>query len=71
MSSCLFLNEKWKKFLAYNQYDWLHSVQFLIDNPEKMEKFGLDLYDNWEKNFSHKVLNLKLTEKIESLYENI
>ena len=36
-----------------------------------MEKFGLDLYDNWEKNFSHKVLNLKLTEKIESLYENI
>ena len=70
MSSCLFLNEKWKNLLSYNKYDWLNSVQYLIDNPVKMDKFGEDLHDNWKKNFSHKVLNLKLTEKIENLYEN-
>jgi hypothetical protein len=35
-----------------------------------MEKFRNDLHDNWKENFSHKVLNLKLTKKIERLYEN-
>lgn len=70
ISSTLFLGENCKSLISYSKYDWLKSVQFLIDNTSKAEDYGNYIYDKWKKNFSHQVLNSKFIEKIEQLYEN-
>ena len=57
----------YKKFLAYNKFDWLNSINFLINNKKLADKYGEFLQNKWKENFSHEVLNEKLISKIEDL----
>ena len=67
ISSIFFLTENYKKFLAYNKFDWLNSINFLINNKKLADKYGEFLQNKWKENFSHEVLNEKLISKIEDL----
>ena len=69
VSSVLFLNEEYSKFIAYSKHDWLNAVQDIINNPEDTKQYKEYLYNKWQQNYSHQTLNVELLKKIEKLYE--
>ncbi len=65
ISSTLFLSDKYKNFIAYNKFDWLNSINFLLENKNIADEYGEFLYKKWRENFSHELLNDMLLKKIE------
>ncbi len=65
ISSTLFLSDKYKNFIAYNKFDWLNSINFLLQNNKVANEYGEFLYNKWKEDFSHELLNDKLLKKIE------
>ena len=70
ISSTLFLSDKYKNFIAYNKFDWLNSINFILENKKIANEYGEFLYNKWKENFSHELLNDMLLKKIEYLNEN-
>ena len=65
ISSTLFLSDKYKNFIAYNKFDWLNSINFLLQNNNVANEYGEFLYNKWKEDFSHELLNDRLLKKIE------